>query len=189
VAKDTNPRRILFVDDEEGIRLTLPPILTGCGFAVTAVGSVSDALAQVSRKKYDVLVSDLNIHEPGDGFLVIAAMHLQQPECVNLVLTGYPALDTAVEGIREEIADYFVKPVEIEELVNAINLKLELKSRLSGRIKPSPNGRGRMPAPDNLRILVADDHEIIRRGNGLEVTRKMRNPSLPWAMHRVSTFA
>jgi DNA-binding NtrC family response regulator len=145
VAKDTSPRRILFVDDEEGIRLTLPPILTDCGFAVTAVGNVSDALAHVSRKKYDVLVSDLNIHEPGDGFLVIAAMHLQQPECVNLVLTGYPALESAVEGIRQGIADYFVKPVEIEDLVNAINLKLKLKGRRSRRVTASRKRRRTRP--------------------------------------------
>ncbi len=147
VAKGTRSRRILFVDDEEGIRLTLPPILTGRGFAVTAVGNVSDALAQVSRVKYDVLVSDLNIHEPGDGFLVIAAMQLQQPECVNLVLTGYPALESAVEGIRQGIADYFVKPVEIEDLVNAINLKLKLMSRSSGRIKPSPERKRTHASP------------------------------------------
>lgn len=129
---------MLLVDDEQDIRLTLPPILTDYGFAVTTVGTVSDALAQVSRTKCDALVSDLNIHEPGDGFLVIAAMHLQQPECVNVVLTGYPAFESAVEGIRQEVADYFVKPVEIEDLVNAINLKLKLKSLRSGRIKPSP---------------------------------------------------
>ena len=148
MAKDTRSRRILFVDDEEGIRLTLPPILTDRGFAVTAVGNVSDALAQSNRAKYDVLVSDLNIHEPGDGFLVIAAMQLQQPECVNLVLTGYPALDSAVEGIRLGIADYFVKPVEIEELVNAINLKLKLKSRRAGRIKDSPKRKRTNARPE-----------------------------------------
>ena len=128
VAKDKNPRRVLFVDDEEGIRLTLPPILTDRGFSVTAVGSVSDALAQVNRKKYDVLVSDMNIEKPRDGFLVIAAMHLLQPECVNVVLTAYPAFETAVEGIRHEIADYFVKPVQIEDLVKTINSKLRIRS-------------------------------------------------------------
>ena len=137
VARDTRPRRILFLDDEEGIRLTLPLILTEHGFTVTAVGNVSDALAQINRTKYDVLVSDLNIHEPGDGFLVIAAMHFRQPKCVSLVLTGYPALDSAVEGIRLGIADYFVKPVEIEELVNAINLKLNLKTRRSRHVMAS----------------------------------------------------
>jgi two-component system, NtrC family, response regulator HydG len=111
----------------------LAPILMGYGFAVTAVGTISEALAQVNRKKYDVLVSDLNVDTPGDGFLVIAAMRLLQPECVNLVLTGYPQLDSAVEGIRHGIADYFVKPVEIEELVKAINVKLKLRRPGSGR--------------------------------------------------------
>lgn len=147
VAEDTRPRRILFVDDEEGIRLTLAPILTGRGFAVTAVGNVSDALAQVHRAKYEVLISDLNIHEPGDGFLVIAAMNLQQPDCVNLVLTGYPALDSAVEGIRQGISDYLVKPVEIEELVNAINLKLKLNSLRSGSVT-SPKLRRTNASPE-----------------------------------------
>ena len=111
------------------------------------MGNVSDALAQVNRAKYDVLVSDLNIHEPGDGFLVIAAMHLRHPKCVNLVLTGYPALDSAVEGIRLGIADYFVKPVEIEDLVKAIKLKLKLMSRSSGHIKPSPERKRTHASP------------------------------------------
>ena len=114
----------------------MPTILTDRGFAVTAVGSASDALAEVHRAKYDVLVSDLNIHEPGHGFLVIAAMRLWHTECVNLVLTGYPAFETTVEGIRNEIADYFVKPVEIDDLVNAINLKL--KTRRSARAAAPP---------------------------------------------------
>jgi DNA-binding NtrC family response regulator len=135
VAKDKSPRRILFVDDEEGIRSTLPRILRNHGFAVTAVGSVSDALAQANRTKYDVLLSDLNIKEPGDGFLVIAAMRLFQPKCVNIVLTAYPTVDNAVQGIRHAIADYFVKPIDIEGLVNAINQKL--KTRPSERITAS----------------------------------------------------
>jgi two-component system, NtrC family, response regulator AtoC len=135
VAKDSSPRRILFVDDEEGIRSTLPRILQNRGFAVTAVGSVSDALAQANRTKYDVLVSDLNIKEPGDGFLVIAAMRLFQPKCINIVLTAYPTVDNAVQGIRHAIADYFVKPVEIEDLVKAINQNL--KTGRSGRIAAS----------------------------------------------------
>jgi len=121
-------KNVLLVDDEEGIRLTLPPILANHGFAVTTAGTVSDALAQAKRKKYDVLVSDLNIEAPGDGFEIIAAMHRLQPRCINVVLTGYPALETAVEGIRHEIADYFAKPVEIEDLVNAINKKLKRTS-------------------------------------------------------------
>ena len=125
VAKDASPRRILFVDDEEGIRATLPLILKKRGFAVTAVGNVADALSEVNRTKYDVLLSDLNIETPGDGFVVIAAMQLFCPKCISFILTGYPALDTAVQAIRHGIADYFTKPVEIQDLVDAINEKLK----------------------------------------------------------------
>jgi two-component system, NtrC family, response regulator AtoC len=139
VAKPPSLRRILFVDDEEGIRSTLPRILANYGFAVTAVATVSEALARVNRTKYDVLLSDLNVIEPGDGFLVIAAMQLFQPKCINIVLTAYPTVDNAVQGIRHAIADYFIKPVEIEDLVNAINQKLKI--RRSGRIKTSPERR------------------------------------------------
>jgi DNA-binding NtrC family response regulator len=133
VPKETSTRRILFVDDEEGIRATLPRILQKRGFAVTAVGNIAAALTEVSRTKYDVLVSDLNIEKPGDGFIVIAAMQLFRPKCLNFVLTAYPALETAVQGIRHGIAEYFTKPVEIEDLVDAINEKL--KGRGKRRIK------------------------------------------------------
>jgi ActR/RegA family two-component response regulator len=111
------------------------------GFAVTAVGTVSEALAHVNGTECDVLVSDLNIDKPGDGFLVIAAMRLLQPKCITLVLTGYPAFDTAVEGIRHCINDYLVKPVKIDELVNAININLKLKARRSLRAGSSERAK------------------------------------------------
>lgn len=133
MGKKTSGGHILLVDDEEAIRSTLSPILTDHGFSVTAVGNISAALEQVHNARCDVLLSDLNIEKPGDGYLIIAAMHLLQPKCVNLVLTGYPTIDSAIEGIRQGVADYFVKPVEIEELLGAITMKL--KTRKSVRTK------------------------------------------------------
>jgi DNA-binding NtrC family response regulator len=44
----TEPIRLLFVDDEEGIRITLAALLTRNGFDVTAVATVRDALTQVN---------------------------------------------------------------------------------------------------------------------------------------------
>ena len=87
--------RILFVDDEESIRLTLPPVLKEKGFEVTAAASVAEALVEINGQKFDVLIADLNLAEEGDGFLVVSAMRHIQPHCVNLILTGYPALETA----------------------------------------------------------------------------------------------
>ena len=119
------PSRILFVDDEHGIRLTLPEILKNHGFDVTATGSVAEALGAIGSTKFDVLVADLNIGEPGDGFTVVSAMRRTQPACVNFILTGYPAFETALQAIRSQVDDYLVKPAEIQSLVELIELKLK----------------------------------------------------------------
>jgi len=84
------PVRVLFVDDEPGIRLTMPQILRQQGLRVRAVGTVSHALAEITSAQFDVLISDLNIGQPGDGFTVVSAMRRTQPKCVTIILTGYP---------------------------------------------------------------------------------------------------
>jgi len=116
--------RLLFVDDEESIRLTLPPLLERDGFDVTAVGSIADALVQVNCVNYDVLICDLNIHRQGDGFLVVSAMRNLQPGCLNFILTGYPAYDSALQAIQHNVDDYFTKPADLEALVRRIHSKL-----------------------------------------------------------------
>jgi CheY-like chemotaxis protein len=82
--------RILFVDDEENIRLTLSAVLNSVGFSVTTAASVPEALQFIGSMKFDVLISDLNIGEPADGFTVVSAMRRTQPEAVTLILTGNP---------------------------------------------------------------------------------------------------
>lgn len=66
----TAPRghNILFVDDEESIRITLPAILRKAGFEVTVAQSVQEALIEINSQRFDALISDLNISEPGRWF-------------------------------------------------------------------------------------------------------------------------
>jgi two-component system response regulator HydG len=117
--------RVLFVDDEASIRLTLPEILKRHGFDVRSEGTVSQALAAISEDRFDVLIADLNIGMPGDGFTVVSAMRRTQPEAVTIILTGYPAFETALEAIRSQVDDYAVKPANIDDLVHVIEDKLK----------------------------------------------------------------
>ena len=66
--------RVLFLDDEDSIRVTLPPMLESYGFKVTSAGTVPDALRLISHEKFDVLIADLNVGNAGDGFTVVSAM-------------------------------------------------------------------------------------------------------------------
>ncbi len=118
---------ILFVDDEPGIRATLPRILEQEGFAVTTAASVGEALGLISRQPFDVLISDLNIGHPGDGFTLVSAMRRTQPEAVTFILTGFPDFESALRAIRSQVDDYLVKPASVSELVASI------KNRIVGR--------------------------------------------------------
>lgn len=116
--------RMLFVDDEPSIRLTLPEILRLHGHEVEVASTVAEALAAISARRFDVLISDLNIGNPGDGFTVVSAMRRTQPQCLTLILTGYPGFETALQAIRNQVDDYLVKPTQVEQLVDTIERKL-----------------------------------------------------------------
>lgn len=119
------PVRVLFVDDEPNIRFTMPEILQQHGYIVTAVGTVNEALGKITSTPFDVLISDLNIGEAGDGFTVVSAMRRTQPKCITLILTGYPGFESALDAIRRQVDDYLIKPTPIPELVKLIESKLK----------------------------------------------------------------
>ncbi|MBV8050672.1 MAG: response regulator [Acidobacteriaceae bacterium] len=119
---------LLFVDDEAGIRITLPPVLQKAGFEVRVADSVSEALYEINSRQFDAVISDLNIGEEGDGFLVTSATRHVQPQCLTFILTGYPAFETALQAIHNRIDDYLVKPVDIEILTKVLKEKLHTRA-------------------------------------------------------------
>ncbi len=122
-------RRLLLVDDEDVIRITLSAILSKHGFDVSAAATVPEALQKITSQQFEVLLSDLNIGNPGDGLTVVSAMRRTQPEAVTMILTGYPAFETALEAIRQQVDDYIVKPADVPALVRAIESKLATPPR------------------------------------------------------------
>jgi DNA-binding NtrC family response regulator len=81
--------RLLFVDEEETIRRTLPLILQQEGFEVTAAATVPEGLELIQREEFDVLLSDLNIGNPADRLMLVSAMRRIQPNAATFILTGY----------------------------------------------------------------------------------------------------
>lgn len=120
---ETRPR-VLFVDDEPNIRLTLGMYLEDQGFEVTPAATVPEALKLISERKFDVLIADLNVGQAGDGFTVVSAMRRTQPRTITFILTGYPAFETALEAIRLQVDDYITKPTDTETLAGKIRAKL-----------------------------------------------------------------
>jgi ActR/RegA family two-component response regulator len=124
----TEPPKLLFVDDEENIRTTFSMMLEANGFTVTSAATVADALRFIANEKFEVLIADLNVGSAGDGFTIVSAMRRTQPKAATFILTGYPAFETALEAIRQQVDDYFVKPTEIEKMVSRIRERLSARS-------------------------------------------------------------
>lgn len=140
---------ILLVDDDIDLLRTLEAVLAHQGFNVIAVSSVPEALEQISNRSFDVLLSDLNVGQPGDGFTVVSAMRRVQPNACTFILTGYPDFESAISAIRNQVDDYFLKPLDVEQLVEAVSAAQQNRPR---RIKTSaPQSVARL-----LRGLVSE---------------------------------
>lgn len=132
--------RILVVDDEAAIRTMLQKVLEYEGFEVTTAGTVAEALALISQFRYHVLISDLNMGHPADGFVVVSAMRRTNPETLTFILTGYPDFDSALEALRQNVNDYLVKATPVEELINKIKTGLA-----TGNSRPNSAKTERVP--------------------------------------------
>jgi DNA-binding NtrC family response regulator len=120
-------KRILLVDDEPAIRESLSIILRRHGFRVTLAASVPEALEEIRRHEFDLLLCDLNIGRDGDGYEVIRAIKEVNPRCITIIQTAFPAVESAVEGIHLAVDDYLIKPTDTAALVKLLEEKLETR--------------------------------------------------------------
>ncbi|HKR28817.1 MAG TPA: response regulator [Acidobacteriaceae bacterium] len=147
---DSRPR-LLFVDDEPNIRTLLSAILKQRGFDVITASTVSEALNLVATQEFDVLLSDLNIGEAGDGFTVVSAMRRTHPNTATFILTGFPAFESALEAIRQQVDDYFVKPANVEAMAG----------RIIARLNAPPGERARLKTRRLPQVLHEHKDEIL----------------------------
>jgi DNA-binding NtrC family response regulator len=122
--KTAHPR-ILLVDDNEAVRLSLKAVLEVSQFQVTTAASVAEAIHLIDTEEFDVLLSDLHMPGAGDGFTVISAMRHKHPDAITLLFTGYPALEEAMSAILLQADEIIVKPMPIPDLIALIREKLE----------------------------------------------------------------
>ena len=113
--------RILLVDDESSIRLTLGAMLQRSGYDVTPAESGEKAVTLLEQQPFDMLLTDLKMPGMG-GMQVVAEARARQPDIAIIVLTGHGSLDTAIEGMHHKVFDYVLKstpPTEVIERVRA----------------------------------------------------------------------
>jgi DNA-binding NtrC family response regulator len=116
--------RILLVDDDDAVRDMMHEALTSKGFEVVAAECVPEALNYIATESFDVLITDLHMPEPGDGFTVVNAMRHSQPQALTVLVSGYPDVQGAMAAILLEVDEVLVKPFEIAHLTETIHQRV-----------------------------------------------------------------
>jgi len=119
--------RVLFVEDDDALRLTQSLYLQREGFEVVTARDRSQAREELTRQTYNVVVTDLRLGKE-NGLDVLKDVRDLQPGAEVLVITGYGSVDSAVAVMKEGAYDYLTKPVEPENLVRVIHKALEHQS-------------------------------------------------------------
>lgn len=127
--------RLLLVEDDPGLVLTLGDRLRASGYALRVAASGEDALARLREDdELDLVVLDVML--PGiDGFEVCRRLRKEGQTLPVLMLTARGTVRDRVQGLREGADDYLVKPFDPAELVARVEALLRrAPRRQTGRI-------------------------------------------------------
>src|SRR6185436_10908166 len=103
--------RILIIDDEPVLLRSMARVLISSGYDVVALDDAESALEKLRTTSFDAIVSDISMPRMnGLQFLRLAREH--DLEVPVLLVTGMPAVETAIEAIRYGAFKYLTKPVD-----------------------------------------------------------------------------
>ncbi len=153
-----NAKRLLFVDDEEGVRVSWSRYFSEKGFDVATAPSGEHALSSLAERPADVVVSDYRM--PGsDGLQLLEQVHEQHPETPFIILTGYGSEDLASEALRKGAFAYLRKPVDPETLTgmltSALDFRLHRGTLRPGLVDPKEQAQAVLSAAAALHLPVS----------------------------------
>lgn len=116
--------KILIIDDEEPIRLSLSGILEDEGYEVVMAGSAEEGLATVDDAAPDLVFLDIWL--PGmDGLTALDTLGQRHPELPVIMISGHGTIETAVTAIRQGAYDFIEKPLSLDKVVIIAQRALE----------------------------------------------------------------
>ena len=189
-----NNGSILIVDDEKGQRDILNLILKKEEYDVDDVPGVREALEQLEKREYDLIMTDLKM-QGQSGLDLLEKVLADDPQQCIIMMTAHGSVDSAVEAMRKGAFDYLEKPLERDNLVLTLRRAFEriglvrenrvLQKRIES-IATIPNMQGEHPkmkevfrivakiAPSNSTVLIVGES-----GTGKELVARAIHEGSP----------
>jgi diguanylate cyclase (GGDEF)-like protein len=116
--------KILIVDDDKILCEHLKAGLEGENYAVVAVNKSSEAIEEVSKHQFNLVLLDLVLPDI-QGIDLIRLIARKYPETCFIIFTGYATISSAIEALKAGAYDYIIKPFDIDHLKLVIKRGLE----------------------------------------------------------------
>jgi EAL domain-containing protein (putative c-di-GMP-specific phosphodiesterase class I)/CheY-like chemotaxis protein len=117
---------ILLADDEPLLVNSLKRVLEDSGHTVETAPDGRTALDIIERQQFDTIISDISMPEVG-GLELLRAVRERDPDVPVILITGKPAVETAVEAVEHGIVAYLVKPFSLDQFHQAITKAVRLR--------------------------------------------------------------
>lgn len=127
-ANSSPSTKILIVDDDIAQRSLLTSFLSGQGFETSCAASGEEALSLLKDRTYDMMISDVRMNGIS-GLETLRRARIQHCTLPVLLVTAYADIREAVDAIRDGALNYLAKPIDLDELLSAVQKATGLLKR------------------------------------------------------------
>jgi CheY-like chemotaxis protein/predicted transcriptional regulator len=114
---------VLLIDDDETIRRTLTRVFTREGFNVDTAPNGKLALEKAQIKHYDLALVDIRLPDM-EGSQLLKMLREKNPEIKEVIITGYPSIENAIQAVNDGADAYLIKPLDPPTLLAKMREKL-----------------------------------------------------------------
>ncbi len=163
---------VLLVEDDAALGQALTATLELAGYHVESASDGADALEQLDRRTFGMVVTDVQM-APMDGHQLLKKIKADQPDLPVVLMTAYGEIGTAVEAMRNGAADYLVKPFEADLLVELVGRYMPAQDILPAIVAEDPKSHrlaqlARRVAPSGATVMISGES-----GTGKEVYARL----------------
>jgi len=119
--------RILVIEDDTTIRVTLKEVLQKQGYLVDLAADGAEGLDYFRKRAYGLILLDMHLPDM-HGTDILKAVRESDPDMLVVVMTAYPEVRTAVNCLKAGAYDYINKPFELDDFKEIIRRALETRS-------------------------------------------------------------
>src|SRR5438309_35978 len=153
--------KILLIEDDPGIVMTLRRVLTDEGHEVGVETRGDAGLARARDDGFDVIITDMKL--PGlNGLDLVRELHVAKPRLPIILMTAYGTTETAIEATKSGAYDYLVKPFEMPELIELVEKAVTSRRLMTRPVQLGASGDARDALIGNSRAMQAIYKEIGR---------------------------